>query len=139
MNKKLDKEYKVKQQENLILKSPIKFVKDFAFNEHAFLHKPTSTNGMAQVRSGMQFLALERAQILYPNEEAKTIPERLLRVAPIYFENEYLLGKKTKLEEYSRLVRRRLQNCIREFSEKKSDQQYHYILKELHFIAEKSS
>ena len=137
-DKQLEKQAAVKLGENLIAQAPIRFIEGFVFNEHAFLNKPTSTVGMAQARSGMQFVTTRRAHILSHSEEEATLKSEWLQVTPIYFENEFLKkGKTKKLEDYSRFAYAKLAECIDEFTKKKEDYKYRVILKGLKEIASK--
>ena len=138
LDEKIKKEHIQKLGENMIVQTPIKLIQDFALNEHAFLNKPTSTTGMAQARSGMQFVTTRRAQILSLSDEQATLKTEWLQVVPIYFENMFLKQQKTKkIEDYSRTAYRTLAGCLEEFTKKKADHKFLWIVKGLREIADR--
>lgn len=139
LEKRLDVDAAKKLASNLIRSSPIKFIHGFTFNAHSFLQKPTTPTGMAQARTGMQFVTARRAQILKLGEEASTLEDRLLQVVPIFFEDTFLRkAPSKKLEDYSRRAYERLEACIAEFTKKKLDSKYRAMLTDLREIADAS-
>ena len=125
-------------QGNLIKCSDIKFVDKFAFNEHSFLAKPTTKEGMAMARSGMQHVAMRRAQVLGLDPTDGALDESILRIVPIYFDREFF-SKTKNLETYSRLCFQRLRDIIREFEVKHADKSFKFELTKLREIAKESA
>ena len=121
----------------MIQKSPIKFIQDFMLNEHAFLNKPNRPIGMAEVRTAMQFVQRKRMEIL-GSGELKDLPTELLQVAPIYFDREFFRRHK-KIDDYSRQMNAKMQECSSEFKNKKNDAHFRMIIMELREIIKAST
>ena len=138
LEKKIELDAAKQLADNMIKSSPVKFIHDFKLNAHSFLNKPTTPMGMAQARTGMQFVTARRAQVFGLGEEEATMSMDLIQVVPIMFENEFLRkAPSKKLEDYSRVAHERLQGCIDGFTSKKRDKQYQTLLSRLREIAHK--
>ena len=58
----------------------MEFMPDFAFHIWAFMHAPTSKDGMKELRTGLRWMSEMRSAQL--GEGAPAIPDRILRVWP---------------------------------------------------------
>ena len=116
---------------------PIKFIHNFLLNELAFLHKPTTPQGMAKGRTGMQFVQRKRALATLISKEEQDLAAEVLQVAPVYFEREYA-RKYKKIDDYSREVNNLFQECVTEFKLKRKDNKFSAIVKAIEGIASES-
>ena len=137
LNAKIHADAAAKLRENVIVSAPIKFVDTFAFNEHSFLAKPSTTVGMAMARSGVQHVAFRRAQLLGLDKETAALSNAVLQVAPIYFEREFWAKSKNNMHTYSGIAHRALADCVTEFT-KKTEKRYTRLINSLRRIAQES-
>ena len=133
----MEKDAKEKLSEDLIQKAPIKFIQGFMLNEHAFLNRPNRPTGMAEIRTAMQFVYRKRKEILGIGETTDS-PAELLQVAPIYFDREFSRRHK-KIDDYSRQTNAKMQECISELKNKKSDAHFRTVIMELREIIKAST
>ena len=138
LHKKMETATAERLVDNTIKCSPIKFIDKFAFNEHSFLAKPSTTPGMAMARSGLQHVAIRRIQLLGLDADKEQLSDAILRVTPIYFEREFWAKSKHKLETYSELAHKALLDCVSEFHGKKAETRYNKIFNSVRKIAEES-
>ena len=87
-----------KFKEMQAITTAMEFMPDFAFHILAFLHAPTSKDGMKELRTGLRWMAERRSAEL--GEGAPAIPDRILRVWPSYCHAKFYQaghGKKVSL------------------------------------------
>jgi hypothetical protein len=94
---------------------------------------------MAMARSGMQHVAMRRAELLGLDKKDGDLEESILRIVPIHFEREFFAKSKHNLESYSRLGYLRLKDIIRELETKHTDKLFKSELSKLRDIVKESA